>query len=79
MTHDLPAVRSALTESSGLWLLPRGVRSLAGAVALAAGLVAQTTTVVPARCVDLPGNAALAMPLRWSQGVLQVFVDPPRR
>ena len=77
MTHDLPAVRSALTESSGLWLLPRGVRSLAGAVALAAGLVAQTTTVVPARCVDLPGNAALAMPLRWSQGVLQVFVDPP--
>jgi hypothetical protein len=44
---------------------------------LASGLVAQTTTVVPARCVDLPGNAALAMPLRWSQGVLQVFVDPP--
>lgn len=77
MTHDLPAVRSAEPETSGLWLLPRGMRGLAGVVATAAGLLAQTTTVVPQRCVDLPGNAALAMPLRWSQGVLQVFVDPP--
>lgn len=77
MTHDLQAVRSAKLQTSGLWLLPRWGRGLAGAMALAVGLVAQTTTVVPARCVDLPGNAALAMPLRWSQGVLQVFVDPP--
>jgi hypothetical protein len=25
----------------------------------------------------LPGNAALAMPLRWSHGTMQIFVDPP--
>ncbi len=38
-------------------------------------LTAQTTTTVPAICSTLPGNAALSMPLRWSHGTLQVFVD----
>lgn len=49
----------------------------AAGLALCLGLPAQTTTVVPAICATLPGNAALAMPFRWSQGTLQVFVDPP--
>jgi hypothetical protein len=39
-------------------------------------LLAQTTAVVPPVAANLPGNAALAMPFRWSQGTLQVFVDP---
>jgi len=38
--------------------------------------VAQSTATVPAACEVLPGNAAVAMPLRWSEGTLQVFVDP---
>lgn len=33
------------------------------------------TAVVPAVCATLPGNAALALPLRWSHGTMQVFVD----
>ena len=45
--------------------------------ALVGVLPAQTATVVPALCQTLPGNAGLAMPLRWSQGTLQVFVDAP--
>ena len=32
--------------------------------------VAQSTATVPAACEVLPGNAAVAMPLRWSEGTL---------
>jgi hypothetical protein len=38
--------------------------------------LAQSTATVPPVCETLPGNAALAMPLRWSEGRMQVFVDP---
>jgi len=37
---------------------------------------AQSTATVPPVCETLPGNAAMAMPLRWSEGTLQVFMDP---
>lgn len=46
------------------------------AAAVAGALAAQSTAVVPPLCANLPGNAAVAMPLRWSHGTLQVFVDP---
>lgn len=36
---------------------------------------AQNVAVVPPLCADLPGNAAVAMPLRWSHGTLQVWMD----
>jgi hypothetical protein len=36
---------------------------------------AQATAFVPPIAAALPGNAALSMPFRWSQGTLQVFVD----
>jgi len=39
-------------------------------------VMAQTTATAPPVCETLPGNAALAMPLRWSEGKMQVFVDP---
>ena len=42
-----------------------------------AGLPAQNVAVVPAVCTSLPGNAATSLPLRWSHGTMQVFVDPP--
>ncbi|MCA8954030.1 MAG: hypothetical protein KDE27_31260 [Planctomycetes bacterium] len=45
-------------------------------VAAIALLPAQNRAVVPAVCADLPGNAALSLPLRWSHGTLQVRVDP---
>ncbi|MCR9244974.1 MAG: hypothetical protein NXI31_08070 [bacterium] len=44
-----------------------------GALALTAS--AQNVAVVPPVCADLPGNAALAMPLRWSDATLQVRID----
>lgn len=54
----------------------RPVPSLFVATCLLAGsLPAQTSAVVPPLCANLPGNAAVAMPLRWSHGTLQVFVD----
>ncbi|MBX3464832.1 MAG: hypothetical protein KF830_16820 [Planctomycetes bacterium] len=37
--------------------------------------VAQASVVVPAPLAQLPGNAALSLPLRWSHGVLQVRID----
>ncbi|HEB52358.1 MAG TPA: hypothetical protein ENI87_03780 [bacterium] len=37
--------------------------------------VAQATATVPPAFETLPGNAAVAMPLRWSEGRLQVFID----
>jgi hypothetical protein len=60
---------------------PRGGRAAAvvalafAAAGIPAGLPAQSSAVVPAVATDLPGNAAVALPLRWSQGTLQVFVD----
>lgn len=42
---------------------------------LAAACPAQNTAVVPALLATLPGNAATSMPLRWSQGVMQVVID----
>jgi len=56
-------------------MLPRLL--LGSALALSGFLSAQNSTVVPAVCTALPGNAAVAMPLRWSHGTLQVFVDAP--
>jgi hypothetical protein len=53
------------------------ILAAAGLALCLGALSAQTTTVVPAVCTSLPGNAALAMPFRWSQGTLQVFVDAP--
>lgn len=45
----------------------------------AAGLVAsvfsQSRAVVPAICAELPGNAAVSLPLRWSHGTMQVRID----
>ena len=52
--------------------IPTAVASL---LAVASALTAQASTVVPALCSTLPGNAALALPLRWSHGTMQVFVD----
>ena len=46
-------------------------------VVAAVSLPAQSRIVVPAIATDLPGNAAMSMPLRWSQGVLQVWIAPP--
>ncbi|MFO1076885.1 MAG: hypothetical protein U1E73_04065 [Planctomycetota bacterium] len=43
--------------------------------AFAAALPAQNRSVIPAACTQLPGNAALSMPLRWSQGTMQVRID----
>jgi hypothetical protein len=62
---------------------PRDARRFVASVALATGLAAsvaaplaaQASAVVPPLCSNLPGNAAVAMPLRWSHGTLQVFVD----
>ncbi len=46
------------------------------ACAFGANVRAQAASVVvPPVCAQLPGNAALALPLRWSHGTLQVFVD----
>ena len=39
------------------------------------GGVAQSTTTVPSVCATLPGNAAVSMPLRWSHGTMQVFIE----
>lgn len=44
-------------------------------LAALASAVAQSTAIVPSICTNLPGNAAVSMPLRWSHGTMQVFVD----
>ncbi len=46
-------------------------------LALVAVLGAQSSAVVPPVCATLPGNAAISLPLRWSHGTMQVFVDAP--
>lgn len=33
------------------------------------------SSVVPAACATLPGNAGLSLPLRWSQGIMQVRIE----
>jgi hypothetical protein len=35
---------------------------------------AQTIAMVPPVCAELPGNAAISLPLRWSHGTMQVFI-----
>jgi len=47
-------------------------------VALVCGsaLMGQSTAVIPPVFETLPGNAGVAMPLRWTKGKLQVFIDP---
>lgn len=47
---------------------------LAAACGLGLPLLAQGRAVVPAVAEFLPGNAALSMPLRWSQGVMQCCI-----
>lgn len=42
---------------------------------LLAALAAQNVAVVPSICAGLPGNAAVSMPLRWSEGTMQVRID----
>lgn len=37
-------------------------------------LLAQARAVVPNVATTLPGNAAISMPLRWSRGVMQVWI-----
>lgn len=48
--------------------------SLSGLLA-ASAVPSQTVSVVPAACAELPGNAALSLPLRWSEGTLQVRIN----
>lgn len=43
----------------------------------AAPAVAQSSAVVPGICATLPGNAAVSLPLRWSHGIMQVWVEAP--
>lgn len=49
--------------------------ALLSALLSCAVVVAQNTTVLPAACRTLPGNAALSMPLRWSHGAMQVRIN----
>ena len=53
-------------------------KPLLASIALTLGtvLVGQNTAVLPPAFANLPGNAGVAMPLRWSRGKLQVFIDP---
>jgi hypothetical protein len=60
-------------------LAKRARSSLLGAmglVLLATSLLGQNTATLPPAFANLPGNAGIAMPLRWSRGKLQVFIDP---
>lgn len=43
--------------------------------AISSGLPAQAVAVVPPIAATLPGNAAVSMPFRWSQGTMQVRID----
>lgn len=44
------------------------------AILFASSLFAQARAVVPDVATTLPGNAAISMPLRWSQGFMQVWI-----
>jgi hypothetical protein len=44
-------------------------------LALAAPLLAQSWSEVPPAFANLPGNAGISLPARWSQGTLQVLWD----
>ena len=59
MTNAAPFVAVAATAA------------LLGAVSVSA----QSVAVVPPIAATLPGNAAVSMPLRWSQGSMQVRID----
>ena len=43
--------------------------------ALIGPLAAQNVSTVPRACATIPGNAALSLPLRWSEGKMQVLID----
>jgi hypothetical protein len=61
----------------GIWSYCMQKHHLASAVlVLCSGLLAQSIAVVPPAFETLPGNAGIAMPLRWSKGKMQVFIDP---
>jgi len=47
------------------------------ALVTCAALSGQNTAALPPAFETLPGNAGVAMPLRWSKGKMQVFIDPP--
>lgn len=52
-------------------------RFLCGLSLVGAAAHAQNSATVPPAMETLPGNAGMAMPLRWSEGKLQVFIDAP--
>lgn len=52
----------------------RTVLSLSACLLAVASARAQSRAVVPAVAETLPGNAAISMPLRWSQGFMQVWI-----
>ena len=38
-------------------------------------LSAQNLATLPQACASIPGNAAVSLPLRWSEGTIQVLID----
>jgi hypothetical protein len=55
---------------------PRALlRAAAAALAATASAWAQTFASIPAAMERVPGNAGVSMPVRWSQGVMQVVVE----
>jgi hypothetical protein len=44
-------------------------------LSIAVASPAQGTAVTPPIGLDLPGNAALAMPARWTDGIMQVLIE----
>ncbi len=40
-----------------------------------APLAAQNHSTLPLACASIPGNAAVSLPLRWSEGTMQVLID----
>lgn len=70
-----PWTRPPQRRRAGAATVAAAAVAVATSFAGAAALPAQSAAVVPAVARDLPGNAAMAMPLRWSHGTLQVFVD----
>lgn len=55
--------------------LTRHTLALLCAAHLATVASSQNESFVPAACRDLPGNAALSLPLRWSHGTLQMRIN----
>src|SRR5690606_26126958 len=57
-------------------LMPKHLLTIAALLGGSA-LVGQNTAALPPAFKTLPGNVGVAMPLRWSKGKMQVFIDPP--